>query len=305
VKVLVVDGDSVEIKLADTADLVGPPGPIGLTGDPGPKGEDGPVGMAGPQGEQGPIGLTGDPGRDGADGMTGPQGPIGLTGDTGPQGEQGHMGPTGPMGPIGLQGPIGLTGPQGEVGPTGLTGPQGDTGPQGENFIFPAGANEEVWTQTENGPAWKALPQLGGPGRRMRFNEIETRLNSLEAGGGGTTEIRSMTDFDGSGLGDGLVIAWSDTTSKFSMVVGGGGSGASSMWVGSNYLLKSEAASTYQPKGSYANSSDVSSFYALKTALPVWYANSGVPSDSLGNNGDFYLNTFNGNVYEKESSTWL
>jgi hypothetical protein len=55
----------------------------------------------------------------------------------------------------------------------------------------------------------------------------------------------------------------------------------------------------------FANSSDVSSFYALKTALPVWYANSGVPSDTLGNNGDFYFNTFNGNVYEKETGTWL
>lgn len=36
----------------------------------------------------------------------------------------------------------------------------------------------------------------------------------------------------------------------------------------------------------------------------VWYTGSGVPSDSVGNNGDFYLRSSNGAVYYKVSGSW-
>lgn len=36
----------------------------------------------------------------------------------------------------------------------------------------------------------------------------------------------------------------------------------------------------------------------------IWYAGSGVPDDSVGNDGDFYFRTSNGAVYEKASGTW-
>ena len=35
-----------------------------------------------------------------------------------------------------------------------------------------------------------------------------------------------------------------------------------------------------------------------------WYSDSPVPGDSLGNDGDFYLRTTNGDVYNKQSGTW-
>lgn len=35
-----------------------------------------------------------------------------------------------------------------------------------------------------------------------------------------------------------------------------------------------------------------------------WYFGAGPPSDSLGNNGDFYEDTTNGNIYEKVAGTW-
>ena len=36
----------------------------------------------------------------------------------------------------------------------------------------------------------------------------------------------------------------------------------------------------------------------------VWYVGSGVPSDAVGNNGDLYLRSSNGNVYQKETGSW-
>ena len=36
----------------------------------------------------------------------------------------------------------------------------------------------------------------------------------------------------------------------------------------------------------------------------VWYTGSGAPSSGLGVNGDFYLNSTNGDVYEKITGTW-
>lgn len=318
-KVLVIEGDDVALKLADQSLFVGPIGLTGAKGDDGAPGKDG---------EPGPIGLTGPDGKDGRDGV---DGPVGLTGPQGSDGAPGKDGRDGVDGPIGMTGPAGRDGVDGKDGRDGVDGKDGRDGAQGPkgdpgaDAVFPTGGTKgQVLSMGADGPVWGPFPvdPVAGPGYRTRFNGINNRISTLG--------IRSLSDFDGSGLGDGLVIAWSDATSKFVMAAGGtggGGGGASSMWVGSNYLLKSEAAATYQPIGNYANSvdvssfyalktsipdtstfavsADVSSFYALKTALPVWFANSGVPADSLGKNGDFYLNTFNGDVYEKETSTWL
>ncbi len=36
-----------------------------------------------------------------------------------------------------------------------------------------------------------------------------------------------------------------------------------------------------------------------------WYSGTGTPSDLLGDNGDFYLQTINGHVYKKDGGTWI
>lgn len=36
----------------------------------------------------------------------------------------------------------------------------------------------------------------------------------------------------------------------------------------------------------------------------IWYSGSGVPSNTLGRDGDFYLNADNGNVYHKVGGSW-
>src|SRR5699024_5577129 len=107
--------------------------------------------IRGPQGEQGATGEQGPQGQDGATGATGPQGQNGGTGATGPQGTKGDTGPyflpsvsaegvlswTNNGGlenpsPANIRGPQGATGPQGEQGIQGEKGDTGETGPQGQ-----------------------------------------------------------------------------------------------------------------------------------------------------------------------------
>jgi hypothetical protein len=39
-------------------------------------------------------------------------------------------------------------------------------------------------------------------------------------------------------------------------------------------------------------------------AASTWYNGSGVPASTLGNNGDYYLNTSTGSIYQKSSGAW-
>lgn len=79
---------SMEVKALKeiVATLEGPPGPVGINGEPG---EPGPQGEEGPQGEQG---LMGDPGAPGRDGEPGPAGEMGPQGERGEPGERGIPG---------------------------------------------------------------------------------------------------------------------------------------------------------------------------------------------------------------------
>ena len=151
-----------------SANIRGPQGEQGATGEQGPQGPAGPQGATGPQGEKGDTGATGPQGPKGdtgpyflpsvnaegvlswtnsgglenpspanirgPQGATGPQGEQGIqgekgdTGETGPQGPKGDTGETGPQGPKGDTGETGPQGPKGDMGATGPQGPKGDTG---------------------------------------------------------------------------------------------------------------------------------------------------------------------------------
>ena len=79
------------------ANLIGPRGPMGLTGLPGSSGPPGEPGLKGDEG------LPGDPGPRGTRGMVGPPGLEGKQGLPGRDGERGASGPSGPKGEPGLQ----------------------------------------------------------------------------------------------------------------------------------------------------------------------------------------------------------
>ena len=134
--------------------LVGPPGPMGLTGVPGPtgmmgetglKGEEGQMGEQGPRGARGMVGppglegKRGRPGRDGERGLSGPTGPKGEPGLQGLPGLPGNKGDRGYKGDAGSKGTEGSRGMPGEDGPPGLAGVPGEMGPRG--FPGPRGFN--------------------------------------------------------------------------------------------------------------------------------------------------------------------
>lgn len=60
--------------------------------------------------------------------------------------------------------------------------------------------------------------------------------------------------------------------------------------------------------GDAADDTFMGSNYALGFDTSVsgskWYFGSGAPADSLGNNGDFYQNTDNGDIYQKVAGSW-
>ncbi len=126
-QVSLVAGANVTLTVSGQTISIASAGGAGTQGPPGPQGPAGPVG---PQGPQGPIGATGPAGASGA---SGPQGPAGATGAQGPQG------------PTGLTGLTGAQGPQGEPG---VQGPSGPTGSPGS-----AGAPGSVWRTGSGAPA--------------------------------------------------------------------------------------------------------------------------------------------------------
>ena len=176
----------------------------------GPQGEQGATGEQGPQGPAGPQGATGPQGEKGDTGATGPQGPKGDTGPyflpsvsaegvlswtnngglenpspaniRGPQGEQGATGPQGPKGDTGETGP---QGPKGDTGETGPQGPKGDTGTgldirgtyasvealeaavqtpgQGDMYNVGTASPYTIYMWDESEGAWLSQGQLQGP----------------------------------------------------------------------------------------------------------------------------------------------
>lgn len=62
----------------------------------------------------------------------------------GPQGEQGPQGEPGPKGDTGPQGIQGPQGPQGIQGPIGETGPKGDPGAPGKDYVLTEADKQEI-----------------------------------------------------------------------------------------------------------------------------------------------------------------
>jgi hypothetical protein len=44
---------------------------------------------------------------------------------------------------------------------------------------------------------------------------------------------------------------------------------------------------------------------AALQAIPVWFAGNVNPADSIGKDGDFYLNKLSGDIFQKEGGTWV
>lgn len=216
----------------------------------------------------------------------GPRGERGLRGEVGPRGERGEQGLTGP------QGLMGGTGKQGKPGPSGIQGKQGRDGPQGRQ---------------------------GEPGLRGERG-VEGPIGLQ-----GDTGARGLPGFPGQ---DGIGIVGSDGRTAFELAVAAGFKGTQSAWLkslkgdkGDRGLrgergergLKGEIGERGEkgeighrgPAGGEGRFGSAGANGTDGTPGSRWYTGAGFPAGGLGIVGDFYLNSDNGDYYEKTGpATW-
>ena len=321
----------------------GIPGPTGATGPQGPIGLTGATGAAGPQGPTGATGATGQQGAQGPIGLTGPQGPAGPTGATGAQGAngnnglnqvvkttlepagancaaggikiefgldnnnngildaaeinttltkyvcngiqgatgaQGIQGPAGPTGATGAQGPVGATGATGPQGPIGLTGPAGPTGATGAQG--PAGAAGATGPQGAQGPQGTA-----GANGLNSLTKTSTEPAGANCAAGGI-KIEIGVDVNSNGNLDANEIITAQTKYVCNGTTGATGA------TGPQGIAGAQGPQGVTGLQGVAGSNGNTILNGTSN-----------PTSSIGNNGDFYLNTSTNVLFgPKTTSGW-
>ena len=323
----------------------GPPGPTGsqgIPGNPGPAGSQGPAGVQGipgiqgipgsastVPGPQGIQGVQGNPGAAGAkwyDGTGAPAGGLGIVGDfylntangdfyektgTSTWTLDGNLkGPQGIQGVQGVQGVQGIPGPEGEPGADstvpgpastvpGPQGPQGDPGPQGpEGVAGGAYASAEYRYNSSTSP-----PPASG---QFRLNAGLTSFYIHDADNGGFDRSFGIAQIKAT---DTIMLRFANGNSAVLRATG------ASVDNTTYWTVPVEVVS-----GSVVpNAGQLTVVTAVVAGIPgpagptgptgppgsKWHDGSGAPAGGLGVVGDFYLNTANGDFYEKTgASTW-
>jgi len=303
-----VTGPQGPIGLTGATGATGAQGPAGATGTIGPQGAQGPIGLTGPQGPAGPIGATGAQGANGNNGLNQvvkttlePAGANcaaggikiefgldnnnngvldaaeinatltkyvcnGIQGATGVQGIQGPAGPTGAIGAQGPAGTTGATGPQGPQGPIGLTGPAGPSGATGAQG--PAGATGSTGLQGVQGTA--------GANGLNSLTKTSTEPAGANCAAGGI-KIEIGVDVNGNGNLDANEIITAQT--KYVCNGTTGATGATGPQGPSGAQGPQGATGLQGIQGIAGNNGN------------TMLNGTNNPTSSIGNNGDFYLNT--------------
>jgi len=284
-------GPKGDTGLTGAQGSTGPSGPTGATGPIGPIGPEGAVDVyeqpvqptepidvgaiwvdtdappvLGPVGPQGPIGPTGATGPQGPIGNTGSQGPQGVKGDTGATGSQGPIGNTGPQGPIGNTGAQGPQGVKGDTGLTGSQGPQGATGSQG-----PAGTAGEKWFSGAGAPATAT-------GAIADWYLDTANGDIYEKTGASAWTLRGNIK---------------------------GPQGATGATGSQGPIGNTGAQGPQGATGSQGPQGATGSQGPAGTAGEKWFTGAGAPSGATGSVADWYLDSSNGDYYEKTgASAW-
>jgi Collagen triple helix repeat (20 copies) len=186
--------------------------------------------------------------------------------EQGPPGPEGPPGPTGPPGGPGIQGPTGPTGPAGATGATGPQGPQGAQGLQGQpGPQGPKGDTGNTGSQGIQG----VQGVKGDPGEKW------------------FSGAANPTTVSGAIAGDWYL----NTTSGdvFELVV-------------STWTLRTNIKG---PTGATGSTGSTGSQGPQGTPGEKWFTAAGAPGAVSGAiNGDWYLNSTNGDYYELVSGTW-
>lgn len=220
----------------------------------------------------GSVGATGGPGptgATGAQGATGIQGPIGVTGPQGNAGPQGTTGAQGATGQTGATGTQGATGPAGSPGATGAQGPTGTTGA--------AGTNGNTLLNGSGAPA-------SGTGNNGDFYVDPTAqlIYGPKASG-----------------------AWPSGVSYKGSTGATGSQGPTGATGSTGSTGSTGAQGTTGATGSQGPTGSTGSTGPSGTNGAAWYSGSGAPGTvASAVNGDWYLNTANGDLYRMVSGSW-
>jgi len=262
--------------------IIGPAGPAGSSGATGATGPQGPQGIQGIQGETGPAGPAGSSGADGQDGLDGADGSDGIDGQ---RGTLWYVGTGAPDDTFGIVQDLYLDESTGDIyerilassSSSGddpgawiyagnIRGPQGIQGIQGIQGV--QGIQGETGPEGSSGADGAIGPQgpqgLAGPAG-----------SSGADGADGATGPQGPIGPEGSSGAQGV----QGETGPQGPIGLTGSSGAD----GADGLNGTDGADGVD--GTY------------------WYTDYGVPDDTFGRVGDLYLDTDNGDVYERISAS--
>ncbi|MBK7762937.1 MAG: collagen-like protein [Bacteroidetes bacterium] len=260
--------DDVYLKTSGTyaivANIKGAPGVTGLTGATGPQGPAGVPGATGPAGPSGAAGINGINGSTWFNGTGFPSNLLGVNGDyyLNTITDDVYLKTSGTYAIVanikGATGTTGATGPQGPAGVPGATGPAGPTGSAGINGI--------------NGSTW--------------FNGVGIPSNLL--GVNGDYYLNTITDD-----------VYLKTSGTYAIVANIKGAPGATGLTG--------ATGPQGPAGvpgatGLAGPSGAAGINGINGS--TWFNGTGIPSNLLGVNGDYYLNTITDDVYLKTSGTY-
>lgn len=189
----------------------------------------------------------------------------GLVGEQGPAGPEG---PTGPQGPQGTPGVDGSDGADGADGSDGATGPQGPPGADGSNGSDGADGSDGVDGATI----------LTGSGAPSDGNGNDGDLYVNTANG----------DYYQKASG-----TWGSAVGNLTGPAGATGATGAQGPAGNDGADGADGATG----AAGADGSDGADGATILTGA-------GAPSDGNGANGDLYINTSNGDLYEKSGGTW-
>ena len=300
----VVAPKAVRVKTTDGwVDLAiqGPPGPNGPQGDIGPQGPTGPQGIKGDTGAQGPQGNTGSQGPAGTPGekwFTGagaPSGATGIVGDWWLDSASGaYYEKTGAsswtqrgslLGPTGAQGTAGAAGSKWF---TGSGAPATGTGVVGDFYLN--SANGDYYEKT-GGATWTLRGNIKGPQGIQGIQGIQGVQGTAGAPG---SVWRSGAGAPSGALG--VVGDWYLNTANGDVHEKTG----ASAWTLRDNITGPQGAQGIQgiqgPQGATGTAG---------AAGAKWYTGSGAPLTGIGIVGDWYLDSANGDYYEKTgASAW-
>jgi hypothetical protein len=280
------------------------------------KGATGAQGSTGATGSQGPSGTNGNTIRYGT--STASSG-LGIDGDfyintsinilygpkslgswpstgvslIGPAGATGSQGPTGSTGATGSQGPTGATGAAGSAWRSAAGIPSNGLGVNGDYYLNTSTGD----VYAKSGGVYSVVANIkGATGAQGSTGATGSQGPS---GTNGNT-IRYGTSTASSGLGiDGDFYINTTTNILF-------GPKSLGSWPSTGVSLIGPAGATGSqgPAGSTGATGSQGPTGATGAAGSAWRSAAGVPSNGLGVNGDYYLNTSTGDVYAKSGGVY-